>query len=528
MIETDDLPHRPLTDSEFEEFVAARDVECPLAFHSYCTHCDTEGVVSALVRDGRTVYSLNHGRDEWELKTLEQDMAPEMFRMIVSQLDDNPGLLREVTGGAHLEDIEEYPVGDVDVAANMDDFDIDLELLPDTSGTELPEGPPLRELVDEETRERIDEQLQEILDDRIDSLDSEEIERLFEREADPTQEDLETLLTPDVMQELNDVIDREISDELLQQLGDELDVEFDDEFPMMLDVDAEDRFLDLYAHLLCYVNDQFDVVSEVETSEDIAQLDTGTLLPLREKLYETDTESLIEAFIEDNPASLSEDDLDVVGSWTDYLYGDFVVVRHLENYAVFLDLDDPPRAFGVKSVRMPFTDLWPEQRLPVFVSQVALLPFEDQIVTDGWLAIQRLIAGPNMSTDIDDAYEEAKHRFNIIESLPAPDQTDQSDAEQLRFYLKNKRNRERYAEEIDELKDKNEAMEQIYHQEMGKARARSLGRELRETDLEEAYFAIYDDRIIASGTSEEQVRNVLSEILPDGKETHPYIYHYDP
>jgi len=37
---------------------------------------------------------------------------------------------------------------------------------------------------------------------------------------------------------------------------------------------------------------------------------------------------------------------------------------------------------------------------------------------------------------------------------------------------------------------------------MGKTRARSLGRELRETERKEAYFAIYDDRIVASGTSE--------------------------
>lgn len=63
---------------------------------------------------------------------------------------------------------------------------------------------------------------------------------------------------------------------------------------------------------------------------------------------------------------------------------------------------------------------------------------------------------------------------------------------------------------------------------MGKARARSLGRELRETDLKEAYFAIYDDRIVASGTSEAEVQDILANILPEDKKTHPYIYHYDP
>jgi hypothetical protein len=396
--------------------------------------------------------------------------------------------------------------------------------VPDADEMELPEGPPLRDLVDEETRRELDAQLQQIMDDHFDSLDEQEIERIFEQADGPTPDEL---LDPALMKELNQAIDEAIDDEMLQDIAAQHGEETDD-FPMMLDLESEDRFLDLYAHLLVYVNDRFDVIEDVETVDDISERDTGELLPLRERLYEDDTAAIIKAFVDENPADLSADDLDTVAGWTNYEYGEFVVVRHLSDYAVLLDWDDPPRAFGVKAVRMSFSDLWPEERLPVFVSNVALLPFEDQIVTDGWLAIQRLVAGGNLSADIDDSYEEAKHRFGIIETLPVPDESEKSDVEQLRFYLKNKRNRERYAEEITELKNKSNELEQIYHQEMGKARARSLGRELRETDLKEAYFAIYDDRIVASGTSEQQVREILAEILPDGKETHPYIYHYDP
>jgi hypothetical protein len=322
--------------------------------------------------------------------------------------------------------------------------------------------------------------------------------------------------------------DAAIDDKILKESASEHGVVTDEDFPMMLDLESENRFLDLYAHLLVYVNDRFDVIEGVETTDDISERDAGELLPLRERLYEEDTAAIIEAFVDQNPADLSAADLDSVASWADYEYGDFVVVRHLSDYAVFLDWNDPPRAFGTKAVRMSFSDLWPEERLPVFVSKVALLPFEDHIVTDGWVAIQRLVAGGNLSTDIDDSYEEAKHRFGIIESLPAPDESEKSDAEQLRFYMKNKRNRERYTKEITKLKNKSNELERIYHKEMGKVRARSLGRELRETDLTEAYFAIYYDRIVASGTSEQQVREILAEILPDGKEKHPYIYHYDP
>lgn len=530
MVDTENLPHRPLAEQELEDFIETQGIECPLAFASYCTHCDTEGIVDALIRDGRQVYALHHGWEEWELTTLERDMGPEMFQMMVSQLD--PAMLRQF-GGDQLPGVESDAEPEVDFSQVGADMGLDL---PPTQGVEvpnaeeidLPEGPPLRDLVDPETQQELDAQLQQIMDDHLDSLTEEEIEGIFEQEGGPTPDELSELLDPDLMEKLNETIQETLDDAMLTEIAAEHGVETEDDYPMMLDLESENRFLDLYAHLLVYVNERFELIEEIETVEDISERDISELLPLREHLYEEDTASIIEAFVEENPADLSSEDLETVADWTDYEYGDFVVVRHLSEYGVFLDWSDPPRAFGVKAVRMSFRELWPEEELPLFVTKVALLPFEGHIVTDGWIAIQRIVAGGNLSTDIDDSYEEAKHRLGIIETLPAGDESEKSDADQLRFYMKNKRNRERYAEEISELKNKNLKLEQIYHQEMGKARARSLGRELRKTDLREAYFAIYDDRIIASGTSEEEVEEILTKILPDGKETHPYIYHYDP
>ena len=292
---------------------------------------------------------------------------------------------------------------------------------------------------------------------------------------------------------------------------------------------SAERFIDLYEHLLAYVNTEYDEVAGIETAADARQREDTELRPIRNRLYEENTEQLIDDFVDKNPPGLPTDELDTIHQWTDYEFGEFVVVRHLSDYAVFLDWDDPPQAFGVKASKVPFEALWEEAALPVMVSKTALLPFEGTIINDGWMAIKPIIFGGTISTDIDDAYEEAKHRFDIIETLPAPqEEAEPDDTEQLRFYMKNKRNRNRYAEEIEALKDKSLELDQIYHEELGKAQARSLGRELRETDLNEAYFAIYDERIIASGTTTEQVQEILDDIMPDGKENHPYIYHFNP
>jgi len=292
---------------------------------------------------------------------------------------------------------------------------------------------------------------------------------------------------------------------------------------------SAERFIDLYEHLLAYVNTEYDEVAGIETAADARQREDTELRPIRNRLYEENTEQLIDDFVDENPPGLPTEELDTIHQWTDYEFGEFVVVRHLSDYAVFLDWDDPPQAFGVKASKVPFEALWEEAALPVMVSKTAFLPFEGTIINDGWMAIKPIIFGGTISTDIDDAYEEAKHRFDIIETLPAPqEEAEPDDTEQLRFYMKNKRNRNRYAEEIEALKDKSLELEQIYHEELGKAQARSLGRELRETDLNEAYFAIYDERIIASGTTTEQVQEILDDIMPDGKENHPYIYHFNP
>lgn len=172
----------------------------------------------------------------------------------------------------------------------------------------------------------------------------------------------------------------------------------------------------------------------------------------------------------------------------------------------------------------------PEDQLPAALDDIVLLPFEGAIVTDPWVQIDPigLMVWRGMDVDIDAAYEKAKHRFGIVESLPAGEERERTDAEKLRFYTKNKENRERFAEEIEQLKDETDDLARIYHEQLGKANARRLGREFRELDLEEAYVAIYDGQVVATAPTEGRLEETLSAIMPDGKADHPYVYHYDP
>ena len=124
-----------------------------------------------------------------------------------------------------------------------------------------------------------------------------------------------------------------------------------------LSEESEQRFLDLYAHLLVYVNDRFEVIEEIETVADLEQHYTDELLPLRNTLYNESTTDLIEDFIEENPPDLSEADLEQIAAWTDFVAGKFVVVRYREDDAIFLDWTEPPKAYAVRPARLPFAEV---------------------------------------------------------------------------------------------------------------------------------------------------------------------------
>ena len=93
MVELSDLPHRPLTEAELKAFRDEQDVECPVGYFAFCSHCDTAGVTDALVRDGRQVYVLHHGWNEWELNMLEEDFDPRQFQMMAAQMQRQAGFV---------------------------------------------------------------------------------------------------------------------------------------------------------------------------------------------------------------------------------------------------------------------------------------------------------------------------------------------------------------------------------------------------------------------------------------------------
>ena len=290
---------------------------------------------------------------------------------------------------------------------------------------------------------------------------------------------------------------------------------------MKLSKEDVELFYRLYHPLLAYVNKKFEIIEGIDSSKDFKKFSIEEINKLRDRLYKHP--ELINSFVAENPLSFSENELKIINSWKEFVKGKFLIFRYLKNYTVFLDTNESPKAYGVLALDSTFEEMVGPY-LPVMVEAV-LLPFNDKIIYDSIFFPYHMTFGGGIRRSFNDAYQEAKSRFGIIISLPfSIKKVEQSDAARLKYYLKSKRNREKYWEEIEELINKNPSLLTLYHQEMGKIYARTYGKRLREIGLTNAWFAILEGITIASGVTKDEVERILRCILPTGKRKFVYIF----
>ena len=272
-----------------------------------------------------------------------------------------------------------------------------------------------------------------------------------------------------------------------------------EEIEMRLSREEVELFYRLYRPLLVYANAKLNMVKGVSSPDEIEEIPLEETNRIRVELYKHP--ELMESFVRENPFNFSEEELRVIRSWKDFVKGRFIILHHLRNYTIFLDPDDPPKAYGVLALGTSFQEMFPY--LPVMVEAV-LLPFEGRIIYDGVLRPYLIRFGGGI-----------RRSFNKARW---------SDADRLRFYLKSERNREIYSKEIERLIEKDPTLLRLYHQEMGKIHARTYGRKLREIGVRRGWFAILEGVIIASGKTRGGVERVLKSILPAERREFVYIF----
>ena len=183
---------------------------------------------------------------------------------------------------------------------------------------------------------------------------------------------------------------------------------------MLLEPQDAQLFFKLHRTLMHFVNQRLQVVPDINSPEEFATLPPEIRLKVREAFL--DESDLIEVFVDQNPANLGDDELDIVLSWRHQVAGDFYIIRELKNYTVFLSTDKQAIAFGVLALTQPFEEMIGPY-LPV-MTQTVLMPFRDKIVYDGLMNNYRISFGPGIRRSLNESFKEAKERYGIVTSLP--------------------------------------------------------------------------------------------------------------
>ena len=182
---------------------------------------------------------------------------------------------------------------------------------------------------------------------------------------------------------------------------------------MLLSPHELELFFRLHRTLMFFVNQRLKVIPDkLATPEEFAALSPQVRLKVRDALNAN--LDLIQSFVDENPAHLSEDELDIVRSWRHLVAGKFYIFRELKKYTVFLSTETSHRLRRPGPVQ-PFEDDWPI--LPILV-QAVLLPFKGMIVYDGLMTSYSISFGPGIRRNLNEDFKEAKARHGIVTSLP--------------------------------------------------------------------------------------------------------------
>src|SRR5687767_6735567 len=125
---------------------------------------------------------------------------------------------------------------------------------------------------------------------------------------------------------------------------------------MLLTRQDGELFFKLHRALMFFVNQRLKVIADdVAGPDEFSSLAPEIRLKVRDAFV--GHADLIDSFARENPARMTDDELDIVRSWPRLVHGKFYVFRQLQRYMVFLSIEKQPIAYGVLALSQPLDEL---------------------------------------------------------------------------------------------------------------------------------------------------------------------------
>ena len=117
---------------------------------------------------------------------------------------------------------------------------------------------------------------------------------------------------------------------------------------MVLPTHQVDRFYRMWRPLLTFVNDTLKVVPSISGAGATDSIDVSKAVEVRNALWEN--EAILDRFIEENPAQLPSEDLDILKTWKYHRQGDFILFKVLKKHSIFISQDETSDVFAERSL----------------------------------------------------------------------------------------------------------------------------------------------------------------------------------
>jgi len=181
---------------------------------------------------------------------------------------------------------------------------------------------------------------------------------------------------------------------------------------MLLPPEEALLFISLYSSLIGFVVGRLGGVARIVDAKTFRRASNEARAKARDKLL--GNIALIDDFVDENPYQFPERELSNLLKFEHFISGKFFVERDLKDYTVFLNEENPPKAYGALGLTDEIIEMMPCPP-PVLVSAV-LLPWKGQIVCDGLILAYNVGFGSGIRKSLKESYLQAKKQ-GIITSL---------------------------------------------------------------------------------------------------------------
>lgn len=181
---------------------------------------------------------------------------------------------------------------------------------------------------------------------------------------------------------------------------------------MKLNKEDMELFFKLSGALLFYTNQKYPVTKNMKEPvfKDIPPADVKSL-------YETllSHTELIDSFVDENPFSFTQEELEIVKSWNNLVKGKFLIMAYLRDYTAFMSVPNKQKVYGVISLKDKIRDVIPPS-LPHYVETI-LLPFRGKIIYCGYIYGYDVRIDENLKQSLMREYHKVRRKFGVITFL---------------------------------------------------------------------------------------------------------------